>query len=81
MMDEMENMAYVTQLNDERDMLTMYAVVCPEHGGLICRTAKEAVDGAAQANSQGHTCVYFAIALTMDPRRLPEFPRLGDADL
>lgn len=77
----LDTMADVTRWNDEEGRLTMYAVVCPEHGGLVCSTAPEAIKAATTANAHGTGCVYLPLALTLDPHYMPNFPTLeGDED-
>jgi hypothetical protein len=70
----LDEMVRVTQRNDERNVLTLYAVVCSEHGGLICRNAADAIEGARESNNGPGTCNYLAVALTLSPRMMPEFP-------
>jgi hypothetical protein len=70
----LDEMVRVTQRNDERNVLTLYAVVCPEHGGLVCRNAAEAIEGARESNDGIGACSYIAVALTLVPARMPEFP-------
>lgn len=80
-MDEaIDNLAAVTRWNDESGRLTLYAVVCGEHGGIIVPTAAKAIEGATDANGGPGGCVYRPLALTMDPRALPEFPQLSGTE-
>lgn len=80
----LDNMAHVTEANDTLHRLTVYAVVCAEHGGIIVKNSAEALEGAAQANEgapEGHTCQYVPLALALDPRHLPDFPEYGDPSI
>lgn len=78
----LDALTIVTRLNDESYRLTLYAVICTEHGGVIARTAIEAVNGAEASNrnalQNGLPCEYHAVALALDPGAMPEFPK--DAD-
>lgn len=66
----LETLVINTKLNDELGRLTFYAVVCPEHGGLIAETAPEAIKAAGSANRTaldvGADCAYFAVAIGLD---------------
>ena len=76
--EALDSMTRITQANDQGGRLTLYAVVCPEHGGLITATAVDALNGAELANDdtngEGPGCQYVALAITLDPSRMPEFP-------
>lgn len=77
--DEMlDNMTRVTQANDETGRLTLYAVVCFEHGGLIVSSAAEALEAMDPLSEGPGTCVYRALAISLDPNRMPTFPGEGE---
>ena len=58
------NMVHSTERNDQERKLTMYAIVCPEHGGLVAPSMPEALAAAKTANAvPGHDCEYFAVAI------------------
>ncbi len=63
-----EDLAYVTSLHDEGELLTLYAVVCPEHGGRIVVTARDAVEAAQAARAMNPDCPYVPLALGLAPK-------------
>ena len=66
----LETLVVNTKLNDEVGRLTFYAVICPEHGGLVAGSAPEAIDAASSANAVAaqvdSDCDYYAVAIGLD---------------
>ena len=66
----LETMVYNTKLNDDMARLTLYCIVCPEHGGLVVKNVGEAIEAATGANVQsealGSDCRYFPVAIGLD---------------
>jgi hypothetical protein len=67
--EAMELMTIQTQLNDQEARLTLYAIVCPEHGGLVGRNAPDVIEAVEKSNRVSKVmggCEYHAIAIGLD---------------
>ena len=62
-------MTIQTQLNDQEARLTLYAIVCPEHGGLVGKSAPDVIEATRKSNEVSRVmggCEYHAIAIGLD---------------
>lgn len=66
--EALDIMTQVTQMNDDENRITLYVILCPEHGGFVCRNAMEAITTAQRANTQQPTsCDYYPVAVGLSP--------------